>query len=59
MAGGVRRNPKIGLIFGNQKNIFNKYVPGAGVGALNRSVKRHLNINASFCKTQCGTTFGR
>jgi len=53
MAGAVRRNPRIGLIFGNQTNIFNKYVPGAGVGALNRSVKRHLTINASFCKTQC------
>jgi hypothetical protein len=54
MAGGVRKNPSFGLIFGNQTNIFNKYVPGSGVGALSRSVRRHLRTNASFCKSQCG-----
>lgn len=50
MAGGARRNPKFGLIFGNEANVFNRYVPGAGVGALNRSVRRHLRIKAAFCK---------
>ena len=49
MAGGVRKNPKYGLIFGNQTNVFNKYVTGSGVGALNRSVRRALNRNAAFC----------
>lgn len=48
MPGGVRKNPKFGLIFGNQTNIFNKYVSGSGVGSLNRSVRRALNRNASF-----------
>ena len=39
MAGGVHR-----LVFTNQKSVFNDnhYVPGAGVGALNISVRRHL-----------------
>jgi hypothetical protein len=37
MAGG-------GLVFTNQKSVFNNnhYVHGAGVGALNISVRRHL-----------------
>jgi hypothetical protein len=49
-AGGAHR-----LIFTNQVSIYNynKYVPGSGVGGLNRSVRRALNRNASFCN---GTT---
>lgn len=45
-AGGAHR-----LIFTNQVSIynFNKYVPGSGVGGLNRSVKKALIRNASFC----------
>lgn len=46
MPGGVKRNPKYGLIFGNQTNIFNRYVSGSGVGALNQSVRNHLKRKA-------------
>ena len=45
-AGGAHR-----LIFTNQVSIYNynKYVPGSGVGSVNRSVKRALNREAAFC----------
>ena len=44
IAGGQRR-----LLFtGNVKtSLFNKYTPGSGVGALNTSVRRHLQRKAS------------
>ena len=49
----ARKTPKFSLIFGNQTNNFNKYVSGAGVGALNSSVKRALNRKASVCDSNC------
>ena len=56
--GGVRR-----LIFtGNVKTtLFNKYTPGSGVGALNRSVRRALVRKASVpnCKGFCSNTNGQ
>lgn len=55
--GGVRR-----LIFtGNVKTtLFNKYTPGSGVGALNRSVRRALVRKASVpnCKGFCSDVNG-
>ena len=55
--GGARR-----LIFtGNVKTtLFNKYTPGSGVGALNRSVRRALVRKASVpnCKGFCSNVNG-
>tara|TARA_B110000046_G_C12903527_1_gene359672 strand:- start:54 stop:317 length:264 start_codon:yes stop_codon:yes gene_type:complete len=56
--GGVRR-----LIFtGNVKTtLFNKYTPGSGVGALNRSVRRALVRKAAEpnCKGFCSNVNGQ
>ena len=56
--GGVRR-----LIFtGNVKTtLFNKYTPGSGVGALNRSVRRALVRRAPEpnCKGFCSEINGQ
>ena len=56
--GGARR-----LIFtGNVKTtLFNKYTPGSGVGALNRSVRRALVRKASVpnCKGFCSNVNGQ
>ena len=54
--GGARKNPSIGLITGQDYNIYNKYVPGAGVGGLNTSVRRAKMIRATSCNStqRCG-----
>ena len=59
--GGARKNPSIGLITGQDYNIFNKYVPGAGVGGLNASVRRAKMIRATSCNSnqQCGRFYPR
>ena len=36
----ARKNPPIGLLNCSSTDIFNKYTPGAGVGAQSRSVRR-------------------
>jgi hypothetical protein len=54
MAGGVRRVLSIGSIINNKdRDIFNKYVPGSGVGANNISVRRAKKIRAAPCKSNC------
>ncbi len=57
--GGARRNPRVGLICNQPQNVNNKYVPGAGVGGLNTSVRRAKLIHATSCdKSQhCGRFF--
>ena len=57
--GGARRNPCIGLITGQDYNIYNKYVSGAGVGGLNASVRRAKMIRATSCNStqRCGTFY--
>jgi hypothetical protein len=58
---GTRRVLPYGLICNRPTNIYNKYVPGAGVGALSTSVRRSKLIHATACnKNQlCGRFYGR
>lgn len=54
MAGGVRRVLSIGCIINNKdRYIYNRYVPGAGVGGNNISVRRAKKIRAAPCKSNC------
>ena len=54
MAGGVRRVLSIGAIINDKdRDIFNKYVPGSGVGSNNISVRRAKKIRATQCKSNC------
>jgi hypothetical protein len=47
--GGANRVPS--LYFGNNqsKNIFNRYVPGSGVGASSYATRRFKNARATEC----------
>ena len=51
-AGGAHR-----LFFTNIANdsTINRFIPGSGVGGLNRSVRRHLYRQATSCQTAFGT----
>jgi len=53
---GVRRNPSYGVICNQPQNVWNKYVPGAGVGASSVANRRaKLRIATSCNKNQvCG-----
>jgi hypothetical protein len=55
--GGCRKNPSYGLITGLPANVNNKFVSGAGVGAMNRSVYRAKKRHATVCTDtqKCGT----
>jgi hypothetical protein len=54
--GGVRKNPPYGLICNRPTHLYNKYIPGSGVGGLNTSVRRTKLRLATACdKNQvCG-----
>lgn len=58
---GARKNPPYGLITGTPQNVWNKYIPGAGVGGLNTSVRRAKMRLATSCnKNQvCGSFYTR
>ncbi len=58
---GGRKNPPYGLIMGTPQNVWNKYIPGAGVGGLNTSVRRAKMRLATSCnKNQvCGSFYTR
>lgn len=51
-AGGVRR-----LVFQNQISNYNynHFIPGSGVGGMNRSVRRYQYRHATSCETASGT----
>lgn len=53
---GVRRNIPYGSICNKPTNLYNKYIPGAGVGGINSSVRRAKMRLATSCnKNQvCG-----
>jgi hypothetical protein len=53
---GARKNPMYGLICNRPTNLYNKYIPGAGVGGVNSSVRRAKMRLATSCnKNQlCG-----
>ena len=54
MAGGVKRILSIGAIINDKdRDMFNKYVPGSGVGANNISVRRAKKIRAAPCNSNC------
>jgi len=55
-AGGCRKNPSYGIITGLPANVNNKFVSGAGVGAMNRSVYRAKKRHATVCNNtqKCG-----
>jgi hypothetical protein len=54
MAGGVGRVLSISSIINNKdRYIFNRYVPGSGVGGNNISVRRAKKIRAAPCKSNC------
>lgn len=54
--GGMRKNPAIGLITGVPADVNTKFVYGAGVGALNTSVRRAQMRYATVCTPEqpCG-----
>jgi len=54
-AGGAHR-----LIFQNQFSNynFNRFIPGSGVGGMNRSVRRYQYSHATSCQTASGTQRG-
>lgn len=54
-AGGVRR-----LVFQNQFSNYNynRFIPGSGVGGMNRSVRRYQYRHATSCQTASGTQRG-
>lgn len=58
----ARKNPPIGLLNCGSTDIFNKYTPGAGVGAQNRSVRRAKMRLATSCENtdqSCGQYFAK
>jgi hypothetical protein len=59
---GGRKNPPIGTICNQPQNIYNKYVPGSGVGASSTSQRRAKLINAYKTQPQscgqCATNIG-
>jgi len=58
----ARKNPPIGLLNCSSTDIFNKYTPGAGVGAQNRSVRRAKMRFATSCENtdqSCGQYFAK
>jgi len=57
--GGGRWNPPLGLICNQPQNVFNKYVPGAGVGANSIANRRAKLFRATSCNKnqQCGRFF--
>jgi hypothetical protein len=54
-AGGAHR-----LIFQNQFSNYNynRFIPGSGVGGMNRSVRRYQYRHATSCQTASGTQRG-
>lgn len=48
MLNNIKSLNRFSLILDKKKGIFNKFVPGAGVGALNASVRRRLYQKAAF-----------
>ena len=58
-AGGMRKNPPIGLITGRPASVNTKFVYGSGVGALTTSVRRRQLKYASACNSNSnnGCTF--
>ena len=58
----ARKNPPIGLLNCSSTDIFNKYTPGAGVGAQTRSVRRAKMRFATSCENtdqSCGQYFAK
>jgi outer membrane protein assembly factor BamB len=58
----ARKNPPIGLLNCSSTDIFNKYTPGAGVGAQSRSVRRAKLRFATSCENtdqSCGDYFAK
>jgi hypothetical protein len=54
MAGGVRRVLSIGAIINDKDRfIYNRYVPGSGIGGNNIAVRRAKKIRAAPCKSNC------
>lgn len=53
---GGKKNPKVGLICNKPTEFWNKYVPGAGVGASSVANRRAKLIHATACQQgqQCG-----
>ncbi len=53
---GGRKNPKYGLICNKPTEFWNKYTPGAGVGASSVATRRAKLIKATVCHDQqlCG-----
>lgn len=47
---GGRRNPKYGLICNKPTTLWNKYVPGSGVGGTSVATRRSKMIRATSCK---------
>lgn len=47
--GGNKKNPSFGLICNRPASVWNKYTPGAGVGASSTSSRRLKNRLATSC----------
>ena len=47
--GGARRYPGYGVMCNQPQYLYNKYVPGSGVGASSVSVRRAKMISATSC----------
>ncbi len=58
---GTRRTLPLGLLGGREANVFNSYVPGAGVGASNTSNRRAKLRLATLCAPpyRCGRFYPR
>ena len=58
-SGGSRYNPPYGLITGQDKHIYNKYISGTGVGAVSTSVRRAKLFRATSCndRQKCGAFY--
>lgn len=56
---GGRKNPKYGLICNKPTQFWNKYTPGAGVGASSVATRRAKMIHATSCNKsqQCGSFY--
>lgn len=59
--GGNHRLFSLGAISNQPANIFNKYVPGAGVGASSVSNRRARLLHSTVCSAQypCNKSFSR
>lgn len=57
---GGRKNPAYGLITGQPQDIWNKYIPGSGVGGSSIATRRAKLRHATVCNgTQtCGRFYG-